>query len=131
MTALEITGRFLLRLCRELDRKGVSHDSIFDVIGTNRVDRISEKAMKYGDKAINLIAVLGLENSASCPGDYWSHDYELQSLRWCHQMAFVHELKTSPELDRAVHNEANKHYDGAFGEYQERPLFERLTRGLA
>lgn len=120
-------GRFLFRLCRELDRKGVSKEAIFDTINTNRADRVSEDVKKYGDKAINLIAVLGLENSASCRGDYWSHDYELQPLRGCHQMAFAHELKTSQELDRAVHDEANKHFHGAFGEYQERPLLERLT----
>ena len=124
-------GRFLFRLCRELDRKGVSQEALFDTINTNRADRVSEDVKKYGNDSIGLIAVCCLENSASCRDDYWSHDREMQPLRWCHQMAFIHELRTRPELDRAVHDEANKHFDGAFGEYQERPLLERLTGGAA
>ncbi|MDO9031740.1 MAG: hypothetical protein Q7V09_15005 [Hydrogenophaga sp.] len=120
-------GRFLFRLCRELDRKGVSQEAIFDTINTNRADRVSEDVKKYGNDSIGLIAVCCLENSASCRDDYWSHDREMQPLRWCHQMAFIHELRTRPELDRAVHDEANKLFDDAFGEYRERPLLERLT----
>lgn len=124
-------GRFLFRLCSELDRKGVSQEAIFDTINTNRADRGSEGVQKYGGKAINLIAVLCLENSASCRGDYWGNDMFLQPLRHCQMMSFVNALNTNPELDRAVHDEANEHFEGAFGEYRERSLMARLTGGAA
>jgi hypothetical protein len=114
-------GKFLVHLCPALDQK-VSREAIFDAINTNKADRATEAVRKYGDKASHLICVLDLENSATR-----DDGIEIRPLKWCHTMAFMNALKTSPKLDRIVHDGANEFFNGAFGEYRERPLMERLV----
>ncbi|MFT3815461.1 MAG: hypothetical protein QM740_19135 [Acidovorax sp.] len=48
-------------------------------------------------------------------------------LNWCQQMAFMYKQQTSPMSDRIVHEGANEFFNGAFGEYRERPLMEQLA----
>lgn len=114
-------GKYLAHLCPELDKKA-SREAIFDAINTNRAHRDTADVRKHGDKCSHLIYVLDLENSAT-------EDDEIASkpLKWCHTMAFMNALQTSPKLDRIVHDGANEFFNGAFGEYRERPLTERLV----
>ena len=114
-------GRYLASLCPELDKKA-SREAIFDAINANRAHRDTENVRKYGDKCSHLIFVLDLENSAT-------EDDNLASkpLKWCHTMAFMNALQTSPKLDRVVHDGANEFFNGAFGEYRDRPLMERMA----
>lgn len=114
-------GKYLVHLCPALDGKA-SRESIFEAINTNKADRDTEDVRKYGDKCSKLIFVLDLENSATKDDDIVS-----KPLKWCHTMAFMNALQTNPKLDRIVHEEANEVFGGAFGEYQERPLTERLV----
>ena len=81
---------------------------------------------KYGEKSHRLICVLDLENSASTRKEEWM-GREMQPLKWCHTMAFMREMTTNPKLDRIIHDGANEFFGGAFGEYRERPLIERLA----
>lgn len=113
-------GKYLVHLCPALDGKA-SREAIFEALNTNKADRDSEDVRKYGDKCSHLIFVLDLENSATKDDDIVS-----KPLKWCHTMAFMNALQTNSKLDRIVHDEANKVFDGTFGEYQERPLIERL-----
>lgn len=122
------TGQFLIALCSEIDRKGVSREAVFDVINTNVADRTRPDIKKYGDSTLSLIAVLDLENSASVRGDDWINK-TMQPLRWCWQRAFMNALDTNPRLGQAVHDVANEHFDGAFGEYRDDTLMARLTGG--
>lgn len=124
------TGQFLIALCSEIDRKGVSREAVFDVINTNVADRTRPDIKKYGDSTLSLIAVLDLENSASVRGDDWIN-VTMQPLRWCWQRAFMNALDTNPRLGQAVHDVANEHFDGAFGEYRDDTLMTRLTGGAA
>lgn len=114
-------GNYLAHLCRELDKKA-TREAIFDAINTNRAHRDTADVRKYGDKCSHLICVLDLENSAT-------EDDEIASkpLKWCHTMAFLNAMQTNPKLDRVVHDSANEFFNGAFGEYRERPLTERLV----
>ncbi|EPD35551.1 hypothetical protein [Delftia acidovorans] len=114
-------GKYLVHLCPALDSKA-SREAIFEAINTNKADRDTEDVRKYGDKCSNLIFVLDLENSATKDDDIVH-----KPLKWCHTMAFMNALQTNPKLDRIVHEEANEVFGGAFGEYQERPLTERLV----
>lgn len=123
-------GQFLIELCTEMDAKGVSREAIFDVINTNRADRFSEDVKMHGDKSIALIAALGLENSASIRGSDYV-DEAMQPLRWCFQQALFNALATNPKLEKTVHDEANRLFNGAFGEYRERPLMATLIGGVA
>lgn len=119
-TEIEI-GRGLVSLCSYLDSK-VEREAIFDALNTNRADRDTDMVRQYGRKAIYLISVLGLENSATK-----SDDIEIRPLKWCQTMAMMHAMQTSAEVDRAIHEKANDLFGGAFGEYRERPLIERLA----
>ncbi|RKJ96657.1 hypothetical protein [Alicycliphilus denitrificans] len=114
-------GQYLVHLGPELDKK-VSREALFDAINTNHADRDTESVRKHGSKASHILFVLNLENSATK-----DDDVVIRPLNWCHQMAFMHELQTNPKLDRIVHDEANEFFNGAFGEYRERPLMERLA----
>lgn len=118
-------GQYLFPLCDALDRKA-SRDQIFEAINTNLADRDTDMVRKYGSKSHHLICVLDLENSASTRNDEWTEPLA-QPLKWCHQMAFMRELQTSPKLDRIIHEGANEFFNGAFGEYRERPLIDRLA----
>ena len=114
-------GKYLVHLCPALDSKA-SRDAIFEALNTNKADRDTDDVRKYGDKCSRLIFVLDLENSATKDDDIVH-----KPLKWCHTMAFMNALQTNPKLDRIVHEEANEMFGGAFGEYQERPLTERLV----
>jgi hypothetical protein len=114
-------GQYLMPLCDALDRKA-TRDQIFEAINTNHADRDTEDVRKYGDKASRLMFVLDLENSATQDDDIIT-----RPLKWCHTQAFMHALQTNPKLDRIVHDGANEFFNGAFGEYRERPLMERLA----
>lgn len=114
-------GKYLVHLCPALDNKA-SREAIFEAINTNKADRDTEDVRKYGDKCSHLIFVLDLENSATKDDDIVS-----KPLKWCHTMAFMNALQTNSKLDRIVHEQANEVFGGAFGEYQERTLTERLA----
>lgn len=124
------TGQFLIALCSEMDRKGVSHEAVLDVINANVADRTRPDIKKCGASTLSLIAVHDLENSASVRGDDWINE-TMQPLRWCWQRAFMNALDTNPKLGQAVHDVANEHFDGAFGEYRDDTLMARLTGGAA
>lgn len=114
-------GKYLMSLCAALDRKA-PRSAILDALEVNQAHRDSENMRKYGDKTIHIIGALALENSATKDTSILT-----KPLQWCQTMAFNHALQTNEKLDRAVHEEANKMFGDAFGEYQERPLIERLA----
>lgn len=114
-------GKRLVNICPELDKKA-SREAIFEAINTNRAHRDTADVRAYGDKCSHLLFVLGLENSATKDESIAS-----RPLKWCHTMAFMNALQTNPKLDRVVHDGANEFFNGAFGEYHERPLTERLV----
>ncbi|OUM01642.1 hypothetical protein [Variovorax sp. JS1663] len=119
-------GNYLMPLCAALDDAQVPRAAIFDALETNRADRDTDLVRQYGGKTSHLICVLDLENSATK-----DDDIAIRPLKWCHTMAFMHALQTNEKLDRVVHDEANDMFGGAFGEYRERPLMERLVGGKA
>lgn len=114
-------GNYLMPLCDALDSKA-TREQFFDAINTNRADRDTDMVRKYGERSYGLICVLNLENSATKDDEITT-----RPLKWCHTMAFMRAIKSSPKLDRMVHEGANHFFNGAFGEYRERPLMERLA----
>lgn len=114
-------GQSLHDLCAAADAVA-TRAQIFEALEINMSQLESDDVKKYGETTIGLIAVLDLENSATR-----DDGNETKPLKWCHTMAFMNALKTSPKLDRIVHDGANEFLGGVFGEYRERPLMERLT----
>lgn len=118
-------GQYLMPLCAALDRCA-TREQIFEAINVNPADRDTDMVRQYGDTTLCLITVLHLENSAmNRREDCASRDS--QPLQWCHTMAFMRELTTNAKFDRIIHDGANEFFNGAFGEYRERPLMERLA----
>lgn len=118
-------GQYLMPLCAALDQKA-TRQQVFEAINTNPADRDTDEVSKYGESALTLICVLHLENSASVRGEDFA-SREFQPLQWCHTQALMHAMTTNPKLDRIIHDGANEFFNGAFGEYRERPLMERLA----
>lgn len=114
-------GNYLMPLCAALDQKA-DREAIFEALCVNRGHRDSDAMRKYGDKSLHLIAVLDLENSATRDDDIL-----IKPLKWCYTRAFMQALNTSPALDRIVHEEANATFGGVFGDFQDRPLMDRLA----
>ncbi|ULR87208.1 hypothetical protein [Comamonas sp. B21-038] len=114
-------GKYLMFLCHEMDQK-VPRALIFDAINTSHADRDTEDVRKYGDKSHHLICILDLENSAT-----QDDDIEIRPLKWCHTMAFMNAMQTNGKLSKAVHDIANETFGGAFGEFRETPLMDRLA----
>lgn len=118
-------GNYLMPLCDALDRIA-TREQIFEALNINPADRDTVCVREYGDKSLYLISVLHLENSAMNRREDWASP-KSQPLQWCHTMAFMHAMTTNPKLDRVIHDGANEFFNGAFGEYRERPLMERLA----
>ena len=118
-------GNYLMPLCDALDRTA-TREQIFEALNINTADRNTEKVREHGDKALYLITVLHLENSAMNRREDWASP-QSQPLQWCHTMAFMNALTTNAKLDRVVHDGMNEFFGGVFGEYRERPLMERLA----
>lgn len=114
-------GKYLMCLCHEMDQK-VPQALIFDALNTSFADRDTDLVRKYGDKSHHLICILDLENSATK-----DDDIEHRPLKWCHTMAFMNAMQTNKKLDKAIHDISNEFFDGAFGEYRETPLMDRLA----
>lgn len=118
-------GNYLMPLCEALDRTA-TREQIFEALNINPADQDTEQVREYGNKALHLITVLHLENSAMNRREDWASP-QSQPLQWCHTMALMRAMTTSPKLDRTIHEEANEFFGGVFGEYRERPLMERLA----
>lgn len=113
-------GQFLMPLCDALDAK-VDRARVFDALNVNPAHRDTEEVRKYGDKTIHLISALDLENSATR-----DDDITIRPLKWCWTMAFMNLMQTNGKFDRTIHEAADEFFGGAFGQYRERPLTERL-----
>ena len=92
-----------------------------EALSVNRAEWDTDLMRQHGDDPGKVAFVLGLENSATR-----DDGIEVRPLHWCYTMALMNAMKTSRKLDRAVHDEANKLFGGAFGEYRERSPMERM-----
>lgn len=115
-------GNFTMTLCRHLDEKA-ERESVLDALNVGRAARNSDEIKKYGKTTADLIYVLQLENSSDRRGEDWY----IPPLAMCCHLAFMNKMQTNQEFDRAAHDVMNEVFNGYWGEYQERPLLERLT----
>lgn len=118
-------GRFTMALSRHLDEKA-DRERVLDALNVGLAARKSDEYKKYGDSTASLIYTLQLENSSDRRGEGW----RIPPLAWCCHQAFVNKMNTNREFDRATHDALNEVFNGYWGEYQERPLMERLAGGV-
>ncbi len=119
-------GEFLWKLCRALDDSDVDRTLVFEALDTNPADRETEQVREYGGTTLSLISVLNLECSAMARN---REDVatEVRPLAWCWMMHFLNRTRTSEALDEAVHGITDEFFDGGLGEFEPRPLAERLA----
>lgn len=115
-------GHFTMTLSRHLDAKADRQD-VLEALNVGLAARKSDEYKKYGKTTASLIYTLQLENSSSRRGEDW----DIPPLAWCCHLAFMNKMTTDPEFDRASHDALNEVFNGYWGEYQERPLMERLV----
>lgn len=115
-------GQFVLTLSRHLDEKA-DRERVLDALNIGLAARRSDEIKKYGDSTASLIYTLQLENSSDRRGEDWF----MPPLAWCCHLAFMNKMKIDREFDRAAHDALNEVFNGAWGEFTERPLMERLV----
>jgi len=76
---------------------------------------------RYGKTIGGVVSVLNLENSATV-GDSTAN----KPLSWCLQMAMMNAMETDPKFGKFAHDLCNKTLDGAFGDWKEPSVFQRL-----
>lgn len=118
-------GHFTMALSRHLDEKA-DRERVLDALNVGLAARKSDEYKKHGNSTASLIYALQLENSSDRQGEGW----RIPPLAWCCHQAFVNKMNTNREFDRATHDVMNKVFNGYWGEYQERPLMERLAGGV-
>lgn len=118
---LEI-GHYTMDLCHHLDEKA-DRTRVLDALNVGLAARRSDELKEHGSTTSGLIFVAGLEDSSERDGEDWGFG----PLGWCCQMAFMQMMRTNEKFDRVIHDGLNDFFGGAFGEYRERPLLERLA----
>ena len=115
-------GHFTMTLSRHLDEKA-DRERVLDALNVGLAARRSDEIKKYGKSTASLIYTLQLENSSERRGEDWY----IPPLAWCCHLAFMNKMATDQAFDRAAHDAMNEVFNGYWGEYQERPLMERLA----
>lgn len=113
-------GHHFARLSREVNEH-LPRELWLEALEVNRSEWGKAEMLEFGDSPLNVVAVLHLENSAT-----QDDGPESRPLAWCCQMALMNRMQTSSKLDRALHEAANEHFGGIFGEYRERSPLERM-----
>lgn len=105
------------RVCDKL----VPREAWLRALSVNESEWSSPDMLKYGYSVVNVVAVLDLENSATR-----DDELEFKPLKWCQAMAMFNTTKTNPAFGKVMHDECNKMFGGAFGDWQEPSELERL-----
>ena len=113
-------GRHFVILSKEASEH-LPRELWLEALEVNRSEWCKAAMLDFGDSPLNVVAVLRLENSAT-----QDDGPESRPLAWCCQMELMNAMKTSSKLDRALHEAANEHFGGIFGEYRERSPLERM-----
>jgi len=90
-------------------------------LGVNESEWHTDSMRQYGQNIVGVVAVLNLENSAT-----HDDDIALRPLNWASTMCIMRARTTNPKLGEAMHHKANELFGGAFGQWREPTLLERL-----
>lgn len=104
-------GNVFNQASRQFDE--LPRESWLRALGVNEAEWHSPEMLKYGDTIRHVVAVLGLENSATR-----DDDIQFKPLNWCVQMAMFNATQTNPKLGEFMHNACNEMLGGVFGDYQ-------------
>lgn len=117
-------GHFTMALSRHLDQKA-DRERVLDALNVGLVARSTARVQDPETSTAMLIYALQIENSSDRRGEGWY----IPPLAWCCHQAMDNKMHTSTEFDRAAHDALNEVCNGYWGEFQERPLIERLAGG--
>ena len=89
-------------------------------LSVNESEWESEPMQKYGTNMRGVVCVLNLENSAS------RKEFDIGPLNWCCTMAMFNAMDTNPKFGEVIHDGLNEVFNGAFGDYREPSVLQRL-----
>lgn len=124
-TALELRFQ-IIEIGNQFNRASNHYDQLprevwLRALSVNESEWDTPDMRKYGDTIRHVVAVLGLENSAT-KDDAIVH----KPLKWCTTMAMMNSMDTNPKLGQAMHEITNEFFSGAFGDYREPTMLEQL-----
>ena len=104
---------------RALVNSGFNRTRAAGALGISRVT-LYKKMRKYGQTLSGVVTVLNLENSAS------RKEFDISPLNRCATEAMFNAMDTNPKLGEVMHNRLNEVFSGAFGDYRQPSILERL-----
>ena len=113
-------GNAFMHFSKECDRI-LPREVWLRALSVNESEWNTEAMRKYGETMVKVVCVLNLENSAT-KGDAIEH----KPLQWCAQMAMFNLMDTNAKFGEIMHDRLNEVIDGAFGEWKEPSLMQRL-----
>jgi hypothetical protein len=90
-------------------------------LAVNESEWDTDRMRKYGKYIVNVVTVLDLENSAM-----FADSTAARPLNWCLTMAQMNAIATNPRLGEQIHDKCNEFFGGAFGQWREPSLLQRL-----
>lgn len=117
-------GKAFIVAAPDID-KHLSIDQVCDALNINPVHRQTDDFKKYGTGVVHIVLTLQFENSATGSGRRGDYRIEDRPLVWCCEMAMLNAIHTNAELGKKIHQEANRTFNGAFGEWREPSVLER------
>ena len=114
-------GKAFSYACRLCEEHQLPREVWLRALSVNESEWNSQQMREYGQTLSHVVQVLDLENSATKDDDI-AH----KPLKWCATMAMMNASKTNPKLGKFMHDECNAMFGGAFGDWKEPSVLQRL-----
>ena len=109
-----------MQVCQVCEEVQLPREVWLRAVSVNESEWDTEKMRKYGQTLSGVVTVLNLENSAS------RKEFDISPLNRCATEAMFNAMDTNPKLGEVMHNRLNEVFSGAFGDYRQPSILERL-----
>lgn len=114
-------GKAFVHVSAACEAALVPREDWLRALSVNESEWHTDDMRKHGDTIGHVVSVLDLENSATKDDDIVH-----KPLKWCCTMAMMNAMKANPQFGEFAHNACNELFNGAFGDYREPTILERL-----
>lgn len=114
-------GKAFVQVCRLCEEAELPRDVWLRALSVNESEWSSPEMLEHGQSVRHVVQVLNLENSATKDDDIVN-----KPLNWCALMAMMNATKTNPTLGKCMHDACNEIFCGAFGDWSEPSILQRL-----
>jgi hypothetical protein len=113
------TGQMFAQIVSDVD--ALPRKVWLRALAVNEREWDTEDMQKYGESVLNVVSVLNLENSATRDDSITA-----RPLNWCWQINVMNAMQVNPKLGELMHDKCNEVFGGAFGDWHEPTLMQRL-----